>query len=101
MQIFEHLSEFKKVQAIKRTLEFIDWNIIQEFGFISEEEMNKDKYETVGLNWLIDAYPHLDWKKLLKKLFGETIAKDITEIRMSHSKYLVKIFEFYRVNTLE
>lgn len=40
-----------------RILEFIERNIIDEFGSISEDELKNDQYSTVKLNWLTTAYP--------------------------------------------
>lgn len=44
---------------IQKTLEFIEINIINEFGEISDDELNNDKYDIVALKWLVATYPQV------------------------------------------
>ncbi|KAJ6647360.1 COP9 signalosome complex subunit 2, partial [Pseudolycoriella hygida] len=88
LQIFEHLPEFKKMQKIKQTLDFIELSIIDEIGSISADELENSKYDTVALNWLKSAYPKIEWTKLFTKLFGKEVAESITNVRLTHSTYL-------------
>lgn len=57
LQIFDHLQDFKKKQMIQKTLQFIEQNIIDGFGFVSDKDFESVEYETVALNWLNYAYP--------------------------------------------
>ncbi|KAG4068587.1 hypothetical protein HA402_004928 [Bradysia odoriphaga] len=102
LQIFEHLPDYNtKKQAITYTIRFIKENILDQFGSISDGELRNAKQETVAVNWLNSAYPEIEWKELFERLFGAEVAKNITEVRMTHVAYLVKIFEFYRSHSFK